>query len=1460
MSSDVLWQSKADKYFYPVNKAGLIGQNPVLVHFKDNNPPRISNGTSASGYSYTANGDIGIIDDTYLAQNKVADYKIKVSGTGSTAINYTRVNASVTFTTTENPTKYRFVYSGPDGQLGTSDDTSGDYTDTGLTVSGTSFTISLNSVNGNALGIQLARYNEAGNIEEDSAVYPLYGPTGGNNWVYDSVSPGIAFVNTDPIQSGSSGNAAVTFTGDALGIQYIEDATAYIKFTLTSTSSSDRYQWKTKTYSDSTGWSGWTTWSDFYYNGPLSCITSFSTSSGELTFPAPESKTQYAFRVIDAAGNISSEDTTAKLQRDQWAPEAAGGLEYHLRAGTENVTIAGMDIPYNNAGTEDADTRVISYSKAATLQDGSTNPYYINSIYINLSNVTDKRDSSGNVSSIGLERSGIQKYEVYVYKNGTLQSSNALSVNDDYWEITGLDSNTDNTVYTYELRVIDNLGQTKTLKTFRTNADGTAPDLALKTGAGLVQKTVDASGNSAVDCDAKDVSGATDNGIYYLNTDYAIINLTKTATDVFKYQVTTNGGTSWTDITPVVNTTGSTHTVKYIFATPETATSYQFRAIDGVGNDSTPTAAITIRKDAAAPSGDDNNVGWAFYKNNGSTPIASTYYDITNNGTESKSITYNGGQMNKFELDLSAIAGATEISGIRRFWLTTGDGTPETSIGNSGFNTTTNKWKFDIADSGSTPVTYKIRAEDWAGNYTEYREFTLTPDVESPEISFASTDKVSGAVAIDISSTTVYFLNAASTNAVINLSSASTDIKEYKVIIDGTESTITTESGLSTSPLSYTFAANTLTSQKVFSFKVIDKVGHEATTTDSVTLVQDSAVPELKSGVAALTLAVLKADGSDALRVSASDKIANYIRTDSADEVTSTITYNPDVVKTIAFNNLENELSEYNTSSTVSGFEKLYYKTADGELQPMGGTGFNVITLGSNWNDTYYIYAKDKAGNQSGVLKTLVLIADSTAEINSDYVTPDGTVNKIHSYTAVNASGTGIDTIPWAYTKKIGSYSKANIFTSGTRIMYAKTDLPGIVQYMLVRRNNTGDYDATASGEWLDVSDGTADNSGSNFIFSLPDIKTANTRLAFFFRDAVGNQSGPYYLGNKDSSQSGIQWWMTAAELTAADITIPTPTYNSGAASGWSGSKDYTVTVQLPAGTVIHSVFLGPKPSGSSTGVVLSTSLNLFTFSGYGTETGYTAVKEAYDDHGYLILPSSDGSETGEISIGIYPHSNITNSSDPVIKFNGANVDAEGISKQIFAAAGGAGGTDPNVNTTGLTGITGRIFGNGSEESAGSRIIKFFTNSTSVDAEETAVKPKAKKAVAKKAAKKAKKAVTEQKSVVAEATSAVVSTGSTTVSSGASTVNAESTNADVSSPIMAEASAVVAPASAVVSTGSTTVNSSSTTVSSANEATLQPADSADDEKSSSKSAVIVVMLAALSGAGGAWFAFKGRKK
>jgi hypothetical protein len=345
---------------------------------------------------------------------------------------------------------------------------------------------------------------------------------------------------------------------------------------------------------------------------------------------------------------------------------------------------------------------------------------------------------------------------------------------------------------------------------------------------------------------------------------------------------------------------------------------------------------------------------------------------------------------------------------------------------------------------------------------------------------------------------------------------------------------------------------------------------------------------------------------------------------------------------------------------------------------------------------------------------------------------------------------------------------------------------------------------------------------------------------------------------------------MTTPELTADNITIESVTYSGG--SGWAGvKKDYTVTVQLPAGTVIHSVFLGPKPNGGNTGFVLSTSLNKFEFSGYGTESGYTATKESYtkdandaESGGYLILPSSEGSETGEITIGVYPWDSITAYSEPVIKFNGADINEDGVSKQIFtdpnAGGGGGGGPDPNVNTTGLTGITGRIFGNGSEESAGSRIIKFFTNSTSVDAEETAVKPKAKKTAAKKAAKKAKKAVTEQKSVVAEATSAVVEPTTAVVSTGSTTVNAESTNADVSSPIMAEASAVVAPASAVVSTSSTTVTSSSTTVSTANEATLQPADSADDETSSSKAAVIVVMLAALSGAGGAWFALKGKKK
>ena len=1192
LSSSVLWQSKADKYFYPVNKAGLIGQNPILVHFKNNYPPTIVNATT-NGFSYTSSADVNA---SYLSSDAPeTPYTIKIGTSGTSAINYTTSAAKVTFTTTYNPTVCRFISAGTDGNFETDDDVVLSATDIPLTGTGPEYTVDLPAnVSGTKLGIQLSR-----GAEEDSGIYSLNGPAGNNLWTYDNDTPVVDFGSTPAIKSGSSaGAAAATFTGDTLEIKYIQNENAFIGWSLTNAVDIAHYQWKRRSYSDSTGWTDWSSgWTDF--------DSSYAATSG-LTFPAPESKTEYKFRLIDTAGNISNvPENTVKLQRDQWAPEAAGGLEYHLKAGTENVTTAGMDIPYNNAGTEDADTRVISYSYSKTKTSTNTS-YYIDRIWINLSNVTDKRDNSANVSTSGMERSGIQKYEVY--KNGTLQTLNIPSVSDDYWEITGLESNTDNTVYTYELKVLDNLGQTKTLKTFRTNADGTAPDLALKTGAGLVQKAADASGSSAVDCDAKDVSGATDNGTYYLNTDYVIINLTKTATDIYKYQVSINGG-AWTDITPVVDTTGAIHSVKYIFATPETETSYQFRAIDGVGNGSTPTSAITIRKDAEAPA--------------------------------------------------------------------------------------------------------------------------------------------------------------------------------------------------------------------------------------------------LASGVAALTLAVLKADGSDALRVSASDKIANYIRTDSADEVTSTITYNPDVVKTIAFNNLENELSEYNTSATASGFEKLYYKTADGELQPMGGTGFNEITLGSNWNDTYYIYAKDKAGNQSEVLKTLVLIADSTAEINSSKAT-DG---KLHSYTAVNASGAGIDTIPWAWTKEINTYSQANIFTSGTKIMYAKTDLPGIVQYMLVRRNNTGDYDATASGEWLDVSDGTADNSGSNFIFSLPDIKTANTRLAFFFRDAVGNQSGPYYLGNK--SDSGIQWWMTTADLTSDNITIPTPTYNSGAASGWSGSQDYTVTVHLPAGTVIHSVFLGPKPSEANTGVVLSTSLNLFTFSGYDTGTAYTAVKETYSNEGYLILPSSEGSETGEITIGVYPHSNIATWSEPVIKFNGANIDAEGVSKQIFTDpnAGGGGGGSPDPNVNGLGG-KGRIFGratvstSGSSESeiqkdfAGSRVIQFFSDMFSDNEEDTvavnnSIEEKPVKAKAKKTSKTKKaKAVQTTKTVE-------------TVETAQSSVPVEQTAA-VAEPASSEVeltSVVNEPTSVVVSTVSTT-----------DDATLKPADTENEEKSSSKNAVIVVMLAALSGAGGAWFAFKGRKK
>ena len=511
--------------------------------------------------------------------------------------------------------------------------------------------------------------------------------------------------------------------------------------------------------------------------------------------------------------------------------------------------------------------------------------------------------------------------------------------------------------------------------------------------------------------------------------------------------------------TPVVDTTGETHSVKYIFATPETAT-YQFRAIDGVGNASVPTDtdAITIQKDTTAPS---NTVTWAFKKDSGEDAIGSDFYNITVDGTAIKSITYNGNKMNKFEFNVSTIAAASDLSGIRRYWLKIGnyDAIDSLTASSPAFDSSSKTWAPGIATTGSEEVSYQIWAEDWAGNTTTVKEFKLTNDIEDPAISFADSDIVQtkagdetavNAILIGEGSSAVYYLNKA--KAVINLGSNSTDNKKYLVSVGGAAySEITAESGLSTSPLSYTFAAPT--AQTTYSFKVIDNVGNESSATGTVKLVQDITAPTFKEDVSALSYAVQKEDGNAATPVSDTNLSADYVL--STEGTTTTITYNPAVVKTISFNALASELSEYATEGADSGYAKLYYKSSSGSAHYMEGTGFNVITLGDNWNKTYSIYAEDKVGNQSAALMTFKFVADSTGPVpansinNKNDKVGDVTLNKLHSYSHNHPNPRANGYIPYATLKRVPAntgHAKVNCYTQGTSIKYADSLIPGAVQ------------------------------------------------------------------------------------------------------------------------------------------------------------------------------------------------------------------------------------------------------------------------------------------------------------------------------------------------------------------------------------------------------------------------------
>lgn len=907
---------------------------------------------------------------------------------------------------------------------------------------------------------------------------------------------------------------------------------------------------------------------------------------------------------------------------------------------------------------------------------------------------------------------------------------------------------------------------------------------------------------------------------WYIEGEKAVITLTSEATDIPKSRWEWDQGTgTWTSITDTTNK-------KCEITAPTTETTYKFRARDKAGNIS-DEISVKLKKDVSAPSG---NITYALKNGNDSADVGS-YTD--NNGT----IVYNTSKVDCIYINLSSV-NDPDGNGVHFFKQAGSNAASEiTPTVTDGVT----YYTIDLNLSDGSSETYVISAKDNIGRETVLKTFNVTADASAPVITITSVEsKTSGSTYDGYLNNGVYYL--CRKNAIITFNTSATDIAKYQVSTDQTNWTDITLNESN----AYVFSCENITTATTYYFKAIDDVGHVSSDV-STAIIYDNDGP---AGSVSHTVKTASGTATQPDLTANPPVLGDYVSSTDANGVIS-ITFNPDAVKSIVFDdtNVSDALSGYNAGT-------LFYKIGSNET--LTAIENKTLALSSNMStDTYTIIAKDNVGNQKNVA-SYEFIADSTGPVLSKATEQNG-INKAHSYAArkLNADNSGyvnVDSISWVNVEKIGGYEKANLCAEGTQILYAKTDIPDAVKYQIVKSvttNSSDGYNATPDpNDWLFMNDGTDNNSGTDYIFPLPVVNEHHTRLALFLMDSLGNVS-TYYIGNKDSGQYGIQWWLTTPELSASNVTVSSVTLLSDTTkTGWQRVKnDYIVSINLPKHAVVHSIALAPAENGQNTGVVYATGANneikdqIFF-------TGYTATGAAVTELKTACINLAESNAVG-LTLKIYVWDKVNGAdigqTDVKVIINGS------IELTVFpSSGGGTGGTDPNasIRGSGLAMLQGLVAGSSSGGFGSAKNFvppveaqKIVSTSTKAADSEKSAAPK--KAAAKQTSKKKSKA--KAKSAAQVQAQAVVEKAATQV---------QEVLPDVA-PIEAATSAPEAVTSVSSVTSETSVVEPHAALSGTTEDIISVAQ---PEKSSSKTALIVIMLAILSAAAGAWYLMKDRIK